>query len=193
MKHFIAMLGAVSAFALAGHASAAVMYTFDGGAPSPSAGYVVVDNFNTSLSNAFVTATGSGVIHAPGSDGTGAQPANSIPCCTPYLTVTGGGSETLTFAHPVEAVQFDWGSVDSYNTLTIDYTPASTIGVGGSVVAPPANGDQSAAATNVRFTVFGTGGSTITSITLTSTSNSFEIDNLSVAVPEPASWALMLL
>lgn len=64
----------------------------------------------------------------------------------------------------------------------------------GSVVAPPANGNQSAADTNGRFTIWGSPGVTFDSMTLASSQNSFEIDNVAVgSVPEPATWAMMAL
>jgi hypothetical protein len=47
---------------------------------------------------------------------------------------------------------------------------------------------------NGLFTVVGGAGETFTGITLASGSNSFEIDRLAVsgAVPEPATWAMMI-
>ena len=65
----------------------------------------------------------------------------------------------------------------------------------GSNFINPANGDQIAAGTNGRFTVTGNAGELFTSVTFSSTGNSFEVDNLAVggAVPEPATWALMML
>ena len=197
---------AVAAFAaglmMSASANAELVFvSFDPGAATPGTGFTVVDDFN---SYSTVGITGSGFyIHAPGSDGDGAQPANSNPPNTPYLTVLGGGSATIAFADlpgvtpPVKAVQFDWGSVDSYNTLTIDYTyslAGSSAVYTGSEVAPPANGNQSADATNGRFTIWGSSGVTFDSINLASSTNSFEIDNVAVgSVPEPATWAMMFL
>ena len=65
----------------------------------------------------------------------------------------------------------------------------------GSNFINPANGDQIAAGTNGRFTVTGTAGELFTSVTFSSTGNSFEVDNLAVggAVPEPATWAMMIV
>jgi hypothetical protein len=180
-------------------ANAMVEFNFAPGLPTPGSGFTVVDPFNDLTG---ITAGSNYEIHPPGSDSAGAQPANSVPCCTPYLSVLGGGSATIAFADlpgvapPVEAFQFDWGSVDSYNSLTIDYTynmTGSSTLLTGSAVAPPADGNQASADTNGRFTVWGTAGETFDSITLASGSNSFEIDNLAVgSVPEPATWALML-
>ena len=58
----------------------------------------------------------------------------------------------------------------------------------------PANGDQLSAGTNGRFTVFSDNPAEyFTGIKLESSTNSFEIDNLAVAVPEPATWAMMIV
>src|SRR5690349_16874164 len=66
-------------------ASAAVLWSFAPGLPSPSVGFVVINNFDTAdgiTGNNFQ-------IKTPPSDGEGAPPANSIPSGTPYLSVLG--------------------------------------------------------------------------------------------------------
>ncbi|QDZ08007.1 PEP-CTERM sorting domain-containing protein [Sphingomonas panacisoli] len=171
-------------------ASAAIDIHFDGGLATPAAGYTIVDTFDDATG-----LTGTNFqIKVPPADGNGAPPANSIPSGTPYLSVLAGGSATYTFATPVSSFQFDWGSIDAYNTLTINGTSQAIV-VPGSNFINPANGDQGADATNGRFTVTGTEGELFTSVTFSSTGNSFEVDNLAVrsAVPEPATWAMMLL
>ena len=150
--------------------------------------------------NAFDTAAGligaNFQIKTPPADSAGAPPANSMPAGTPYLAVQGGGSATFNFLAPVSAFQFDWGSIDSYNTLSFFSS------LGGDVVIPgsdftntPANGNQVAAGTNGLFTVTGAAGEVFTSVTFASSQNSFEVDNLAAvsAVPEPATWAMMLI
>lgn len=174
---------------LAAPASAAVTFTFEGGLATPSAGYIIVDTFDNTTG-----LTGSGFqIKTPPADGNGAPPANSVPAGTPYLSVLGGGSATFTFAQPVAGFQFDWGSIDTYNTLTITGSGATII-IPGTNFTNPANGNQVSPGTNGRFTVFGTAGETFTSVTFSSSQNSFEVDNLAVRpVPEPATWAMMLV
>jgi len=178
-------------------ASAAVMWSFAPGVASPGPGFAVIHTFDTAAG-----ITGSGFeIKTPPADSHGAPPAGSIPSGTPYLSVLGGGSATIDFASGVEAFQFDWGSIDRYNTLIIDSSGPEKIIIPGGNFANPANGDRSSPATNGLFTVWGTAGENFQSITLESRSNSFEIDNLAVrnmassmiAVPEPATWAMMIL
>ena len=183
-------LALIASTAYANVANAAVEISFDAGLATPAPGYTVVDTFDTAdgLTGSLYQ------IKVPPADGNGAPPANSFPAGTPYLSVLGGGSATYTFANPVSGFQFDWGSIDAYNTLTI-HGSGNTIIIPGSNFINPANGNQTAPGTNGRFTVTGTAGELFTGVTFASSGNSFEVDNLAVqsAVPEPATWALMLL
>jgi hypothetical protein len=178
--------------AVAAPAGATVVFEFTPGGASPGGGFTLVNTFDDASG-----IVGSNFqIKTPPADSEGAPPANSIPSGTPYLSVLGGGSATITFDAPVTAFQFDWGSIDSYNTLTISSSGADPMIIPGTNFTNPANGDQVLPGTNGLFTVRGDAGETFSSITLTSGSNSFEIDNLAVktgAVPEPATWAMMIM
>jgi hypothetical protein len=194
---FVATAGlALAAAIAAAPASAAVVYSFtDGPAHSPSAGYTVIDTFDSAAG-----ITGSGFqIKVPPADGNGAPPANSVPAGSSYLSVLGGGDAVINFAAvggpaSVSSFEFDWGSLDSYNTLTIFSSDGTVMAIPGSTFTNPANGDQHSPGTNGLFTVTGSGGTTFTGIELTSSTNSFEIDNLAVGnVPEPGIWAMMLI
>ncbi len=173
-------------------ASAAVMWSFSPGLASPGVGFTVINTFDTALG-----ITGSNFqIKTPPSDKNGAPPANSIPSGTPYLSVLRGGSATVDFGVAVTAFQFDWGSIDSFNTLSIRSTGADPIIVPGANFTNPANGNQVSPGTNGLFSVWSTAGETFTGLTFASSSNSFEVDNLAIgglAVPEPATWAMMIL
>ena len=198
MKLRLLALAATAATALvASSANAAIVFAFIPGGASPAGAYTVVDTFDTADG-----LTGSNFqIKVPPADGNGAPPANSIPAGTAYLSVLGGGSATYAFAGAVSAFEFDWGSVDSYNTLTINSTGADPIVVPGLSFPNAANGNQVDPGTNGLFRVTGTEGEKFTSVTFSSSSNSFEVDNLATnvgvnpngGVPEPASWALMIL
>lgn len=195
-----ALAGAVAALsmAFASAAGAAVVVNFDPGpAHSPSPGYTVIDDFDTAAN-----ITGSGFQIGTTHDGNGAPPANSVPFDTSYLSVLGGGGAAIYFpdltTKTVDGFEFDWGSIDAYNTLVIHYVDSSgahkDIIIPGSASFPnAADGNQVADGTNGLFTVSGTAGETFTGIVLTSGTNSFEIDNLAIAIPEPSAWAMMLL
>jgi hypothetical protein len=186
-------LAGIAVVGLSTAANAAVQTTFMPGGASPSTGFTVIDTFDN-LSGVSST-TGTVLIKSPPSDGQGAPPANSIPAGTSYLSVLGGGSATITFAKAVTAFQFDWGSIDSYNTLTVFSSIGSKVFVPGTASFPnTANGNQFLPGTNGLFTVNGTSGTAFTGFKLESSSNSFEIDNLAVkgVVPEPATWAMLI-
>lgn len=193
-KTLLAAAAAVATLAAAASASATVVYEFTPGGSSAGAGYTVINTFDT-------TAGITGLdfeIKVPPADSNGAPPANSIPSGTPYLSVLGGGSATISFAAPVTSFQFDWGSIDYYNTLRVNWTKGATSGTKaftpGFNFTNTADGNQVLPGTNGLFTVRGTAGETFTSFTLTSDANSFEIDNLAIpGVPEPTTWGLMIV
>jgi hypothetical protein len=185
---------AASALLAAAPASAAIHFVFVPGEPSPSAGYTVIDDFNTGAPGN-VTGFGPLVqIKTPPNDGNGASPANSFPAGTPYLSVLGGGVATIDLGG-VSSFEFDWGSIDTYNTLVIHASGGEDLSVfPGGNFPNDANGNQFLPGTNGLFIVTGDAGEKFTGITLSSSSNSFEIDNVAVAgVPEPTSWSLMIL
>jgi hypothetical protein len=185
---------AASALVAAAPASANVDFIFTPGpAHSPSgADFTVIEDFNSGAASANWTGAGAGFVVQSGSNSNGAQPSNSVPTGTPYLSVLGGGSATYSFSKPTTGFEFDWGSVDNYNTLTI-YTTLGTYSKTGAFV-PPANGDQSGNATNGLFQAYAGPGELITGFKMESGINSFEIDNLATRpVPEPGAWALMIL
>lgn len=186
-------LATVAAVGLSTAANAAVLTSFTPGGASPSTGFTVIDTFDN-LSGVSAT-TGTVLIKTPPSDGQGAPPANSIPAGTKYLSVLGGATATITFDKPVFAFQFDWGSIDSYNTLTVYSSAGTKVYIPGSASFPnAANGNQILPGTNGLFTVTGTSGTNFTGIKLASSTNSFEVDNLAVkgVVPEPTTWAMLI-
>ncbi len=108
-----------------------------------------------------------------------------------YLSVPGGGSATLTFA-PTTEVSVYVGSLDTYNTLSFGgLGAASYTGSALGSISGAADGNQTAANTNGRF-VF-TFAKPVDSATFVSSTNAFEVASVAGVVPEPASWALMLI
>ena len=179
-------------------ANAAVQTSFTPGGASPSTGYTVINTFDT-LAGVTVIGNASKVIVQLGSNGAGAQPANSAPSGTKYLSVLGGGTAEIGFGPNIVGFQFDWGSIDTYNRLTIFSSAGEFVIVPGTLsptFVNPANGNQFNNSTNGLFNVIGTQGETFSKIRLESINkNSFEIDNLAVksgVIPEPATWALLI-
>jgi hypothetical protein len=195
MPKLATAIAAVAAFALAAPATAAVSlsttpgtnpysgptptYNFDSGRPANVTGGAVVSNTTSA--------------HAQPFGSTGGYFAVGPTDGTPGLI------DLSSFA-VLNSISFIWGSVDSYNTLQLlDGTgPGATVlySFTGNDVFNPANGDQSNPSTNPLVTLLLTGGdqTAVRALRLSSTQNAFEIDNVAInAVPEPSTWALMLL
>ncbi len=188
-----AAVAAVASFAISGSANAALSaFGFEGGLPAPRAPDSVLYNFDV-LGDLSMIDPGYNpalvAIHNTGSDGSGAQNPFSNPANTPYLSVLGGGSATITFDKLMKSISFDWGSIDTYNTLTITLAD----GTMHNIIGNPGGGNQTSSSNNGRYYAVWDGANAIKSVTFASSSNSFEVDALSgSAVPEPATWAMMI-
>lgn len=112
-----------------------------------------------------------------------------------YETVLGnGGSATLTSDVGMNDFQFYMGSPDDFNGMSFTFVDSSNqaVTLNGAAIwggAPQGNGDQSQG-----YTVSYHFDAPVKSVTFTSgNQNAFEFDKLAGGVPEPASWALMML
>ena len=106
---------------------------------------------------------------------------------------TAGAPATLNFTTAVDYLSFLWGSPDTYNALTVVTNfgtyAFNTANLGFAV----SNGSQNFSQ-YVQFA--GSDGEQITSVSFDNSpkTNAFETANFSVAaVPEPATWAMMLI
>jgi hypothetical protein len=117
---------------------------------------------------------------------------NNGPDATTFLT-TGVGSVTLTLPGEEKYVGLLWGSVDTYNTLSL-YNGSTLVGtVTGTDVTSSANGDQGA---NGTFYVNINSTDNFNKVVATSSAYAFEFDNVAYnvsAVPEPSSMVLALI
>lgn len=106
-----------------------------------------------------------------------------------------GNTATLTFASAINYLSFLWGSPDTYNRLTVNSTAGSYSFTANGLGFPVTNGDQSFSS-YVQFAAQAPG-ERITSVVFSNnpTTDAFEVANFRVgsAVPEPATWALMIL
>ncbi|MBB6122622.1 PEPxxWA-CTERM sorting domain-containing protein [Sphingobium subterraneum] len=196
MKKAILGIGGLVAALTASTAHAAVVFTFNAGVAASTllgAGFVVQNDFDGSAG-----VGGSGFQFLTGSSTSGSAIPTSGTDTTPYLSVLGGGEAIIDLPN-VEALAFDWGTLDTYNTLTVfgydgggafstSFTPLALFSNPGDLA--PADGQTSGA-----FALLGTAGERFSRIVLTSSTNSFEIDNLLVkgAIPEPSTWAMMIV
>jgi len=190
-KVLLLSAAAAAAASMTAPASAAVVAEFIQGTPVSSlSGFNVINTFDNTNG---ISGTGFGV--QSNSNGNGAIIPLADSSGTSYLTVVSGGSATIDLGG-VSGFAFEWGSLDTYNKLTVELTNGTFLNYvpGTDFTNTYANGNQLVPETNGTFKVLSTGAERFKSIKLSSTGNSFEIDNLAVqAVPEPATWAMMIV
>lgn len=187
---------------LAAVPAAAVIVTTAPGAPDPgfAAGESLVVSFDTANAAGVTNLTSGNVVTAAGSiSGVRAAPAGTANGNV-YQSIGTGGSSIFDFSQftggrGLASASFYWGSVDAYNFVDL-------INAGGSVVRtvsgtdlPAFNGNQTAAVTNRRVFFNFAPAENVTALRLRSTGNAFEFDNIAAAgaVPEPATWAMMII
>jgi hypothetical protein len=187
----------VLALAAAGSANATVsFYSYGAGAPS----LTLLTDFSGDTAGAAPASTaayswsGNGEILDPAlSGGNGAEPAASPTTHDTgnYLSIVGGHSATLSLAKAVNEIEVYVGSLDDFNVIGFSdgevYSGNDLAAFSGAD-----NGNQSAANTNGVFDFkFAT---PVDIVTVASVGNSFEIASIATsAVPEPATWAMMLV
>ncbi|GGB35672.1 hypothetical protein GCM10011380_26300 [Sphingomonas metalli] len=197
--------------ALAAAALAATVAAVPAGAVTYTATNGSTDVFNASAAGAQYTfetaANAAGFVRTGGTimtgnvSGMGANPYPA-PADNHYLAVK--SNEVATIASIAggitgyQSISIYMGSIDAGNTVQL-------LGAGGKVLmsytgsqlADPAaaNGSQTLPATNRAFTFTAGQGEVLTGLRLTSSVNSLEIDNVRFtgAVPEPTTWAMMLV
>jgi len=104
---------------------------------------------------------------------------------TNYLSVGAGGTETITFAHEQNAFGLYWGSVDSFNTISFYHGATLVASYTGANIAPLfPTGNQGSFSSNGYVEFAGLG--QFDKVVLGSSSNAFEVDNISAGnVPAP--------
>ncbi|MEG3174721.1 PEPxxWA-CTERM sorting domain-containing protein [Sphingomonas sp. RB3P16] len=104
-----------------------------------------------------------------------------------YAAILGGGFYSIVLPSFAPVLSFLAGSLDPYNSVTLSLVDTKTGTTTSQMFSAFGNGDG-------RIT-FDTGSNTtlITAALFQSGQNSFEIDNIVSAAPEPATWAMMIL
>ena len=180
------LLAAAAASALvAGSANAAVVVTNNTAAfGTVPAGETVFANFDN-LTPAY---TQSGSVQIV----TGSTNGYTAPNNTKYMAIGANGLATFDLGFSTR-FSLDVSTLDTYNTFRIFTADGQStlFGEGGIAVPPPADGR-----TNTRLTFTSNSNQLLTRVQLGSVNqNALEVDNLSrtAAVPEPATWGLMLM
>lgn len=188
------ILGALAASAaFATPAQAAATLVFVGGAGNLGANETNYADFQTTFGTSVLTGSG-GVVSPPNVAGQYAQPATGDQG-DPFYYVFSNGYVDFSFGAGVNFFGFDLGSADDYNTLTVFFAGGGSQSFAGNQLNPPfsASGNQVVPETNGRVTVFGND-QLIIGARFASGQPSFEFDNIGInAVPEPSTWALLIL
>jgi hypothetical protein len=138
------------------------------------------DFTSTALDATFTASGDAGIVHGSSSVSVapfiGTLPAHSD--ATNYLSVGAHGSETITFASEQNEFGLYWGSADSYNTISFYDGNNLVASYSGTDVAPLlANGNQGSFASNGYVELSDL--APFDKVVLTSSSNAFEVDNIS--------------
>lgn len=171
------------------------------GAPDPGvpAGLTTVITFDGPSAPGIVNTTTGSVYTGPASvSGQYAAPAGTAPG-TNYQAVQANSSSTFDFSNVYDdgralgKFSLYWGSIDLYNTLTFMKADGTVVSSFTGGAFPPADGSQPANVTNRRITFGFTQADAIAKVGFTSSQNAFEFDTIGIAaVPEPASWAMLI-
>ena len=131
--------------------------------------------------------SGSGIVMNNGGGGSLGLYAEPYNDTTNYMAVLSGQSETVVYGKTYSELGLYWGSIDTYNVLTL-FNGASSVVV---PIPPVANGDQFAGDSNRYFVI---SGFDFNKAVFSSNGNSFEFDNVAVGgVPEPSTWMMLML
>ena len=167
-----------------------VLFDFSNPTLSGTANGFTLSNTNTPGLFGIGAFTGASVVSGSNTVGNGySAPTNDS---TNYLAIFQNGAQTIAnTATGYNTLSLYWGSPDAFNTITfLDQTGASLGSITASSVAGLTSLTESALVTlNASQNFYG--------VSLSSSSNSFELDNVkfsstTAAVPEPASWAMMI-
>ena len=187
MISFKTMLFAAVAFAMPSTANAALVGSLGGGTgPFRTLTSAGLDN------GAIATLSGGTVYTAdqPFADVPGADIAGSAFLAAGPLA---GQPAVLSFTNPTTYVSFLWGSPDTYNRLSLTTSLATYAFDVASLGFAVRDGNQ-AFSQYVQFAA--SAGETISSLSFSNApaTDAFEVANFTVtAVPEPATWGMMLV
>jgi hypothetical protein len=198
----IITLVAASALALlASPANAAANITFTtgvGALPSTIGSPNFSQTFGSGAVNgtSFIAGAGetvTGTVNLYSSDVSG-QAIGPVNKTDNFLSILNGSYE-ITFSSGMRAVTFLIGGLDSYNSVVLNFVGGGSQILNGreiiglSNVGAPTNSGESGL---VRYD-FAPAGPAVSSIVFGSTQAAFEIDDVVAAVPEPATWLMMIL
>ncbi len=186
MRNTITFGMALAAAAIAVPASAATQVTISN-APGSTPGHTTLCNFNSGpsgllCSNRLPASGGGNIFEVRAVDAPGVGVMGNG---TGFLNVQRGTAVLSLAGLNWRNVSFDWGTIDTYNSVILTFASGGS-SVFTSSIFPPNIG-------NVTRRVAFSANDVITSIGFNSTQRSFEVDNIAGSVPEPGTWMLMIL
>ena len=212
------LAAAPASFMISGAAIAAPTptYLFTPGVYTPTAASAttIFEEFNVpagsfaTTTNAFATesATGGTAVFtgATNAVGTAVNPDGGVDN---YLAVNAGTftvdfTKGGTVTSAIQYFSFSFGSLDNYNSLTLNFAGGGSIFLSGLAIltgnpllntAPGATPTSYAPNISGRLNIYGNGGSALNSVVFGSSQAAFEIDGLAAATPEPATWGMLIL
>jgi VCBS repeat-containing protein len=139
-------------------------------------------NFHSTALDAEFVASGSAAVFHGTTAGIASAPfvgpLPGTPDTTNYFSVGGGGTETITFGSEQNAFGLYWGSVDTYNTISFYDGMKLVASYTGANVAPLLSNGNTGSFTSNGYVEF-SGLAQFNKVVLQSTSNAFEVDNIS--------------
>lgn len=190
------LLATAAGLGLAASAGAVTFLTLPGAPDLGAPGQVVVVDFDSPIAAGYSWSGGLAI--GVGSSSNAAAPAGTA-IGTNYGYVSSSlNPNTATLTTPdLKSISFYWGSIDSYNKLEVLDDGGNVLltlfGNTPGVGVPPIIGHQGNQANNRRLFLHAEGGETIGGLRFTSTGVAFEFDTITAgAVPEPATWAMLL-
>ncbi len=178
MKYLRSSLAAV---ALLGSVTAQAALVYGVQAPSGSLGALTF----SSASGSVLTPISGSVLNvrlAPSTVGSGF-----------YSVISTGGSATINFGAGVSTFSFLWGSPDTYNFVDIATNNLGPTTYNGTMLGLLGGFTANGSNANTRlFTISGTGGTLINSLTFRATGIAFEVAAAPSPVPLPAAAWLLL-
>jgi len=186
------VLAAFATVAIAGSANAAVSVSYTSDDLNLPAGQTMVWDFDGLEAAGYSVSTTGTVSYYNGADGLQSGVAAPPPGdLTTYASVLGGGSLTLS-TPAIKLLSVYMGSPDAYNSIRFNFSDNTSELLNGTQLAGGAFGGNQSVGRRMTYTF---GDKTVTSVVFASAQNSFEFDNIATisAVPEPATWAMMIM
>ena len=175
-----------SSGALPGYITAPVFENFTPDTPSPIPGNFTPLGNTTGIEGSSTGAPGQVRVYNNTAAGGTQPPSGSAQ----FLSILQNGAYTLTFAgNGIQVLSFAFGSLDTNNRVTLNFFG------GGSQLLTSTGiiGSLAGAGVNGRVTYDRLGNAGIISAVFASRVNSFELDDVYIAAPEPATWGMMIL